>query len=106
MNRSNINENNKKDINELASRFASNTPKDFTFNMSRTNKYFNKSSMGENTERTTIKDDLIYNNNNNKVQPSLFEVYKPSSINASTTHTHRKTASKVLIVDKSIVLYH
>jgi hypothetical protein len=88
MNKSNINEK-KKDIHDLASRFAGHSPRETTYNMSKTNKYFNK----ENTERTTIKDDLLYNNN--KTQVGIFEVYNPGR--------HRKTASKVLIVDKSIV---
>jgi hypothetical protein len=50
-----------KKVEELARIFASKLPKETNFNNRKTNKYFHK----DETERTTIKDNLLYKNQEN-----------------------------------------
>ncbi len=55
----------KKRVEELAKIFASNTPKETSFNNIKTRKYFNKKG---DTEKTTIKDFLMYKDDSSKNQ--------------------------------------
>jgi hypothetical protein len=76
MNKLDINDNKKKDIEELARIFASKAPKETTYNNIKTQKYFTKTIKEE--ERPTIKDNLIHNNNvmtNNLFEPLPSKIY-------------------------------
>jgi hypothetical protein len=83
-----------KRVEDLARIFASKLPKETNFNNRKSNKYFHK----EETERTTIKDNLLYNFQENPFDSISILVPNLDNIN-------RRSHSKVFKVDKSIVKY-
>jgi hypothetical protein len=89
-------------LNDLALKFASKSPKETNFNNSKSGKYFaseNKSNL------QTIKDSLLYSNHSDSVSTTSKQESFAITLKEEKDNTkHKRGTSRVLLVSKEIVI--